>query len=105
MRNVFDRTPGSQLFELICTALMIQIEWVWVITDQKWSQYAGSTGIHRIDALAVLLIGLLAVAAYVRWAVGFSKTTQEAKKEKRYRRIRDLAWAGMMAFGFSQLFL
>ena len=103
VRNAFDRTPASQLFELIWIALMIQIEWDWVIVDQKWSRHGVFSEATRTGALVVILIGVLATAAYVRWAVLFSATTEEARKEKPYRRTRDLAWTGWLIFGVIHL--
>ena len=103
MRDPSERRARSELVQLIGTALMLQQVWILIIIDQKWSHYAGLSEVHRVGMFATIFIGVLATAAYARWVVKFSETTEEGRKEKPYRRIRDLAWAGWIIFGVCQI--
>ncbi len=100
-----NRRKRSDLFTLIMSALMIELEWVSVMLSPRWSHYGSWTEWYKAGVFAAVLAGVLAAATYVWWARMFEKTDKETREELPYKQSRNIANICLLLFVASQLLL
>ena len=87
-----------QLIALICTGLVIQLQWVGLLLFPRWAHCGIWSRAYWFSISIAGLLGVLATSIYGWWVLAFSDTALEARKERPYRLVANLAWAGMVAF-------
>ena len=87
-----------QLIALISTGLIIQTQWVGLLISPRWAHCGTWSRAYRFGIDTALVFGVLATFTYGWWVLVFSDTALDARKEKPYRLVANLACVGMLAF-------
>ncbi len=92
------QTARRQLIALLCTGFLIYTQWIGLIFQPKWIHCGTWSRTYWFGISMLIALGALATFIYGWWVLVFSDTPLEERKEKPYRLVANLAWAGMVAF-------